>query len=124
MDLKKLMDTVKSMLLALAPQFKDPKSEHPVKELKEGLRGGFLLGLVLTERLKDGLQVSDLSALWKKWGDDPEVQKVMKEAVDGYKSIPDEAGDIDAGEGMELVAELADYVPRYVDALKKKEESE
>jgi len=121
MVLKDIMTMVKGVLLTLAPQLKKADAQHGVKELNEAIAGGLTLGYVLAARFKDGVGVDDLAALWDTWKNDAEVQKALKDAVDGYDKIPAEAGELDWGDGLELAANVVDYVPKYVDALKKEE---
>lgn len=119
MDAKKILMLLKGFADTMAPQFKDPNSTHSIKETKEALDGALMLGLVLAERLKDGVGLDDLGALWDKWKNDPVVQEKLKAAVDGYENIDEEVGDLDTGEGLELGSVAIDYVPKYMDALKK-----
>lgn len=122
MDLDKIVMMLKSVLLMLAPNFKKADSQHGVKELTEAVDGSLALGVVLAERLKDGVGLDDLGALWDKWKNDPVIQEKLKNAVDGYEKISAEAKDLDAGEGMEVAVVAIDYAPKFVEALKKPEQ--
>lgn len=121
MGLNQVMIMLKSVLMMMAPQLKKADSVEGVKEIKEALDGSLALGVVLAERLKDGVGIDDLSALWTRWGEDQELRDKLKAAVDGYEKISAEAKDLDLGEGLELASVMVDYVPKYVDALKKED---
>ena len=119
MDLKKIMDTVSSVLLMLAQPFKKADSKVGVKELSEGLEGANALSLYMVGALKDGLQVADLTGLLDKWKNDEEFKAKLTAAAEGASKIPDEIKDIDVGEGIELAALQVKYVDDYIEAVKK-----
>lgn len=120
MDLKGIMGMIKSVLVMLAPQLKKADSQHGVQELSEAISGVNELGLVLAKMLKDGFQVVDDAAmLWNELGNNAQVKDALQKAVQGLGNVPQEVKDLDVGEGLELGALVVDYVPKYVDALKK-----
>jgi len=86
-----------------------------VKETKELLEGVLHLGLVLARALKDGVQIADAKAVLDALLKDEEV----KEAVKGVKHIGAELKDLDLGEGLQLGKLLLDYVPKFLEAVKK-----
>ncbi len=124
MNLNKVVLMLTSVIAMLAPQMKSEDSVHGIKDLKEAVDGSLALGLVIAERLKDGVGFDDLAALWDKWKNDEEIQAKLKAAVDNYKAIPEQAKDVDAGEGLELAAVALGYVTKYVDALKKEDSTD
>ena len=50
---------------------------------------------------------------------DEEFKKVVSAAYEGYGKIPAEVKDIDAGEGLELIALQTEYIPKFINAFKK-----
>lgn len=121
MNLEKIITIVKGIFTMLAPQLKKADSKEGVKELSEAVDGSLALGVVLAERLKDGVGMDDLGALWDTWKNDEVIKAKLEAAVEGYKKIGVEVKDLDAGEGIEVAGLMLDYVPKYVDALKKDE---
>lgn len=95
-------------------------SEHiGVKETKEALIGINELSLCIAERLKDGVGVDDIMAIWEKLGNDPAFKQKLADAIDGYSKIPAEVGDIDVNEGIELAGVQLNYLPKYFETFKK-----
>jgi len=117
MALAKVLGLVKGTLLLLAPQLKSDASVAGNKELKEGVRGTLLVSALLARHFQDGVQVLDFPKMWKQWGDDPSLQAAVKAAYEDADKIPAEAKDLDLGESLEVVAEVADGVPALVAAL-------
>ena len=76
------------------------------------------IGVYLAGKLKNGFQLSDATDFVAKLVGDAEFQKVLKDAIEGATTIPDELGDIDLAEGLELATLALSYVPKYVEALK------
>jgi len=89
-----------------------------VKELSEALEGMLELGLAFAELAKDGLQLSDLAALYAKMQAEP-LRGKLAAAADKMSKVPAEAKDLDLQEGMQLAMLMLPYVPRYVEAFKK-----
>ena len=118
MDLNKILGLIKNVLDMVAPQLKKETSTVGTKESREAVAGVMELSVCMAERLKDGIGLDDLSALWAKWQTDPILQGKLKAAVDGVGAVQAEAEDMDAGEAVELVADVVDYVPKFLDALK------
>lgn len=93
--------------------------DHGVKEMSEALQGVMEIGLAFVELAKDGLDFSDLPALYAKIQSEP-LKSTVAKAADGIKSVPDEIKDIDMAEVMQLAMLIMPYIPRYIEAVKKK----
>jgi len=90
-----------------------------IKELGEAMDGVFLLSLFIAVRMKDGIGWDDAKAIADKFKNDPEFTAALKAAYDGWKDIPAEAKDISLFEGIELGKKVMDFVPKFLDAVKK-----
>lgn len=119
MDLQKIITMLVGIFAMLIPQLKKEDSKEGVKETCELIKGANEISIFLCEKLKDGAQFSDATDFYSKVTKDEEFKKAVTEAYDGYQKIPTEMKDIDAGEGLELAQVQLQYVPRYVEALKK-----
>ena len=87
-----------------------------IKETKEMIEGLMELSLLMAEQFKDGIDATDFFAIMMKVQGDERYKK----AFEGMKEIPIEAKDIDMQEGMELAMMVMKYVPKFIDAMKKK----
>lgn len=92
-----------------------------IKETKEALVGVNELAVLLVLRLKDGAGFDDIMAIWEKLGNDQEFKQKLSDAVKGISEVPAEVKDIDLNEGIDLARLQLDYLPKYIDALKKSE---
>lgn len=91
--------------------------KHGVKETKEAALALIILGKLVADISKDGIEANDLTKLIAA-AQDPEFQKVVKAGVDGAEKIDDEIKDLSLAEGLELGAEL---LPAILEVLKKKD---
>lgn len=121
MDLNKIIQMLLSVIYLLAPQLKKEESKEGVKETREALVGVNEVSLFLAVKLQDGAQFSDATDFYKKLTEDAAFKKVIEDAYEGYDKIPAEVKDIDGAEALELAAVQIEYVPKFIDALKKKE---
>ncbi len=96
------------------------ESKVGIKETKEALSGILELSLALTELLKDGAQVTDLSGLFLKFQTDANFKAKLQAAVDKASSVPAEMKDLDMKEGIEIATDVLLFVPKFVDAFSKK----
>jgi len=119
--MQKVITLIVSVLRMAAPMFKKPDSIKGIKETVEAMIAGNEIGLFCCKRFKDGVQFEDFSAFYTALTTDGEFKSVVQKGYENYKLIPEEVKDIDAGEGCELAAIQAEYVPKYVEALKKEE---
>ena len=92
------------------------EEKKDIKEMKEMMVGLMEMALMMAELFKDGVQAEDFMQMFMKLKDDPRYLEAFK----GMKEIPAEAKDIDLQEGMELVMMMMPYIPRMIDAMKKK----
>ena len=76
--------------------------------------------LFLIQRLSDGIGVEDFFATWNKLSSDPEFQAIVRDAVDGISKIPGEVESMSMQDTLELVFTQTGYIPKFIDALKKK----
>ncbi len=83
-----------------------------ILETKQALVAILTLGKFVADRAKDGLDWDDAGALVSKFVLDAEFKGVVNAAVVGLDAIPEELGDIDLQEAVELIGLL-------VNALKK-----
>lgn len=90
-----------------------------IKEAKEALVGVNELAICLAERLKDGVGVDDMVALFMKLQSDDEFKAKLAAAADGIGAVPAELKDLSLAEGMELAVVQIAYVPKLLAAIKK-----
>lgn len=90
-----------------------------IKETQEAIDGVMEVSLFLIKRMKDGIGVDDVSALWDKLQDDHEFKEVIKKGYEGVSNVPAELKDIDLVEGTQLGIQMIGYVPRIIMSLKK-----
>ena len=91
-----------------------------IKETKEAIVGLLELATCLAEKFNDGVQVKDFSELWAKLQIDEGFKKKLSDAYEGANGIPAELKDLDLYEGVEMSSVVLAYLPKIVDALKKK----
>lgn len=82
---------------------------HGVKETKEGLVAVVKLGKFVAERLKDGVDLGDLSAVVAKLGDE-QFKAVVMAGIEGIDKVPAEMGELDLADGLELAMVLPDLL--------------
>lgn len=90
-----------------------------IKETKEALIGLNELAIVLAELLKDGAQLSDVSALTMKLVSDENFRQKLDAAREGISLVDDEVKDISVMEAIELAKAQFDYVPKLIEAISK-----
>lgn len=90
-----------------------------IKETKEALVGANELGLFLVKRLKDGVGFDDFTAVFEALKNDSEFKMKLEAAYNGINQVPAEIKDIDLTEAVTLVMTQVEYVPKFVEALKK-----
>jgi len=90
-----------------------------IKEVKEALVGVNELAMFLAERMKDGVGVDDVMALWTKLSSDKEFKAKMLAAYDGIGAVPAELKNVDLAEGMELAMLQISYLPGLLASMKK-----
>lgn len=122
MNLEKVIGMVRGVLVMLAPGLKNPASTHSVKELRELLKACLMVSLLLVKKFKDGVQFSDFTEFYVTLTTDAAFKKAMHDAYDGYKLVPAEVKDIDAGEALEVAGDVLAYVDDFVLEFKKEEE--
>lgn len=89
-------------------------SQVDIKETKEAIKAIMVVGKFVVERAKDGIDLSDLSALITKIVLDPDFKKTLEAGVQGIDKVPTELGDLDFAE----VIELATLVPELLKVVK------
>ena len=95
-------------------------SLHGTEETKEALEAVLEVAVCLIDRFKDGVQLSDISALWDKLSNDSEFQAIILKAQDNVSAVPTELAGLDAKEAVEVFGGcLLKYFPKIYDAFKK-----
>lgn len=87
-----------------------------IKETKEVLVGALALGLFVRNRLKDGADLGDASALGQKLLLDEKFGQLMKDAAKDIDQVDDEIKDISWSEGTELVSAVTAAYNEHKDA--------
>lgn len=117
MGLSKVLNMITSLVAVLAPGLKNGASTHGVKELREMIKGVLTVAVYLIGKFKDGVQFTDFTEFYTHLSTDAEFKKVLEDAYTGYKLVPEEIKDIDAGEGLEVVGDIVEFVPQITGAL-------
>ncbi len=90
-----------------------------VKDTKEALVGMNEIALYFAKALSDGTQFKDFTEFYEKMTKDEDFKEKMRVAWEGRQNISTELKDVDLKEGLELVTVQLDYLPKFVDAMKK-----
>lgn len=77
--------------------------KHGVKETKEALVALVALGGFVASRLKDGVDLGDLSAVVNKLSNDKEFVDKIKAGIEGIDKVDNEVSELDLNDGIELV---------------------
>ena len=117
--MKDVFSKIINALKLLAPLFKSETSVEDVQDTKEVMVFANSLGLLCCKRFADGFQLEDFNAFWEAFTKDEAFKAEMNAAWDNYQNIKAEVKDIDAGEGIELLAVQAEFVPQYLEIFKK-----
>jgi len=94
------------------------ESKLGVQQVSEALEAIMELALAFASLAKDGVQLSDLPALYAKMQLEPLKGKLVA-AADRVGEVPKEVADIDLVEGMQLAMVALPYVPKFIEALRK-----
>lgn len=89
--------------------------KHGIKETGEMLVGCAVLGKVVLDLVKDGVQLNDAVALGTKLVADPVFRKALQDAADKADLIDDELGEIDFADAIDL----AKIIPQLLEIFKK-----
>ena len=92
-----------------------------IENTKEALCALNMLALLLVDRFRDGIQMSDGFEIWKKFSNDKAFHDAMVLAYEGISQVNAEILDLDPTETMSLVAVQLQYIPQILDVLKSKE---
>ena len=91
-----------------------------IRDTKEALVGCNEVGVFVASVLKDGMQLGpDFGACYEKLVNDPEFKQKILDAYNGIQNVPTELLDVDVFESLELAKTQVDYLPRYMEALKR-----
>ena len=89
------------------------------KEIKDVLNVTELLVVFLIERLKDGVDMEDATALFGKLTQDLEFKRTLNQAYDGISGIGAEVKDLNWMESMDITMHILRAVPKFIAAAKK-----
>lgn len=98
---------------------KAAKKDLPIDEVEDVLIGVCELSCFFISELKDGVQMGDFEAFFKKFTNDPKFKAVMVEAYENYRLIPAQVKDISWIEGAKLGGVLVGYIPKFIAAFNK-----
>lgn len=90
-----------------------------VKETMDVLVAVNQLTVFLIERLKDGIAMDDLMAMYAKLTMDERFKSLLAEAYEGIKLVPAEVKDLDYQEVIQLISAQVNYLPLIIDEIKK-----
>jgi SpoVK/Ycf46/Vps4 family AAA+-type ATPase len=94
--------------------------KHGVKETKEALVAMLSLSALLTEKLKDGAQMSDAIEVWAMIQGDEQFKTELVKAWENIKMVPEEMKDLDLSEAVELLMAAIPGIQKTLMALSKK----
>ena len=118
--MEKVITMIVGIINMLIPNFVKSDSTHGIKETDEALIAINETGVFLAGRFADGVGFDDGVAFVTHLLGNEEYKKVLADAYDKYNQIPAELKDIDIAEGLTLAKRQLEYVPKILDALKKK----
>lgn len=90
-----------------------------IQQTRELIVGVNELAILIIGQVKDGLQLSDLGAVFAKWQTDTAFQAALLNAVQGIGEIPAEVKDVSIDEAIALAGVQLAYIPKIVAAAKK-----
>lgn len=91
-----------------------------VKETKEVLIGANEVAILAVEVLKDGVQLGhDFSVVYDRLTKDQAFKEKLAAAYENISAVPQELGDLDFFEMIDLGKTQLDYVPKFLAAAKK-----
>jgi len=92
---------------------------YGIEETKEVLVASNELGLVIAKHVKDGPQATDIAAIAMELFGSDAFKLALVKAIENVKQVPAEVKDIDLEEGLELAKLQLQYIPKFLEALKK-----
>ncbi len=94
-----------------------------INETEDVLDAANEIAILIIVILKDGLQYyKDFKTIFEKIRNDEAFRNVLEEAYKNIGAVPDEMGDLDASEIIQLAGIQMKYLPRLLEAVKKKPE--
>lgn len=96
------------------------ETKQGIKEVKEVTAAIMEISVGIAAVLKDGYQASDIAALFKAFAEDEGMKKKLGDAAEGISKVPAELKDLDWNERIELGTIMLQFVPRMIEALRKK----
>lgn len=122
--MEKIILAIKTICLTLIPVLKNPDSLKPIKDFKEAVIAALEIGLMAFRLFKDGVQFSDFTEFYNAMVNNEEFKAKVKAGYENYQAIPEQLKDADAGEVLEVVAGVVDYIPRFMNEAKKEKSQE
>lgn len=89
-----------------------------ILETRDVLEAVNELAIIIIKHAKDGVQVSDISAIVLNIMNSDDTKKALVKAVENVTTVPAELSDIDFAEGLELGKVQLTYLPKILAALK------
>jgi hypothetical protein len=117
--MEKIVQLVSKVLGLLIPYLKKDDSKFGVKETKEVIVAINEIGVIIARLLKDGAQGSDLVSFYAAVMGSQDMKDKIADAYLNFKALPEEIVDLDLGEGAELLKLQVEYLPLYIEELKK-----
>lgn len=90
-----------------------------VVEIKHVLKVTESIVVFLIRRLKDGVGMDDLNAVFSELASDPDFKKLFQETYANIGSLPAELKDLSWIESFDLTMTLMQSVPKFISAAKK-----
>lgn len=95
--------------------------KHSIKESKEALVGVNEVALYFAKALSDGVQFKDFTEFYEALTKDEAFKSKLAAAWEGRHLVKDELKDLDLKESIELVNAQLEYLPKFIEALRKPE---
>jgi urease gamma subunit len=89
-----------------------------ILETRDVLEAVNEIAIIIIKHAKDGVQISDISAIVLNIMNSDDTKKALVKAVENVTAVPAELADIDLAEGLELGKVQLEYLPKILAALK------
>lgn len=86
-----------------------------VKESAEAVVAAVMVAKAVKKVAKDGLQLTDLAALYAEYQSNPDLKKAVDDGLAGISAAKDEVVELDLADGLELIQKV---MPAVMDFLK------
>lgn len=90
-----------------------------IQETEEAIEAIMDITIVIATLLKDGYQMSDITAFIAKLYGDKDLKDSIEKGFRGVSAIPKEMSDLDVSEMVRISTKVLAYIPNILSAIRK-----